>query len=260
MNNDLLKNYDDKQIIITASQLSARDPDMGIAITKPANLNLQDFEYDIARMNNSVPYHYGDKSLKNELENNTIPVLVYPVYVFLVENERFPTLQEATLAYINMYCDKIGQSEYRFKEKYHVEGNPRFFYSDILGRMYRSYYSFVREIQLLLALSEYDDIEVKYDFRLDLEGADIICTNPTTGKIAYIASYVYTPRSMSWKYRKDNFKHDHPFDCYIDAIAYMGDYRSNTMKVGAAAVYTPKYVSELHAQIIALTSIEEARA
>lgn len=224
------------------------------------NTSIKDFRNFVSQVSIERPYaeHRGFENMKDELENNEIPYLVYPVYHYFVSHGKFPTLDEATSEYLKLYCDKSGD-EYQFKSVFNISGNPVFTESDIRSRMFRSYFSFVREIYLLFSLMEYDDIEVEYDFSVDTkDGLDIV--TKCNGKTVYIASYVATKRSFYWKSHKNMFKHDDSYEgkSIIDAPAFrVGDNR-NCKDLGQAFVYTDEEIQRIHDEIVNICSTAAA--
>lgn len=244
--------YDGKNISITKSKTvittKGENDDTVFKIGQKI-FSLFDFEYKISRMHVDATYKKGEIRKREDLEDNEIPYLVWPVYYYLAVKGEFPTLEQATAAYLQLYCDKIADKTYQFKEEFHVQYNPVFSSNDIRNRMYRSYFSFVREIHLLLKLMNFRDISVRYDFITDTkDGLDIIAN--CNGNDVYIASYVGTKSSLSWKKRKNNSKHDYSDFQVIDAIAWLDGPDKNVTKLGDAWVYSDAEIKKIHDEII----------
>ena len=223
-----------------------------IAAHPAFSTNLMDFERQVCRMKFTPPYRKGQSSgnMRDDLEKTEIPYLVYSFYHFIVQFGHIPTLEQVTDHYLNINCEKVEKGIYRFKKCFKVKGNPIFSSKAIKGRMYRSIFSYIRELHLLFSLMKYEEFKVSYIFQADLDGLDIAVEY--NGQTVFIRSYVDTRRSLNWKNGKKNKRHKSAYDekKIIDAPACGKGEKKNCKMVGQVYVNDDSSVKYIYNKVI----------
>lgn len=242
--------YANKHAVID-DKMAILDDGISTRISKKLNMKyLTKFELELQRMQIPCPYRFGQRDYYEKLEHAEIPYLAWIVYSLLITKERFPTMEEVIAAYLNTYCKKIGYDTYKFKDEFHVDGDFEFHEFDIRNRVYRAYFSFVREYHILLNLQSYDDMKATYNFDLDIQGTDIQveCNNQKF----YIRSYLETKRSRRFKIIKEKVKHEYgdKEKKVIEVPAIIYGYYQNTVDYGDIKLHSCKDIQQLHDYIV----------
>lgn len=191
------------------------------------------------------PYSRETKELfySDELEHHAIPYMAFVYYHFVWQYMKLPTLAQFVSEYVKQYCVPLRNGKLTFNSKY--DSQPITFSKEaLIGRLSRSYNSYNREIQLLLALKEYRTLDVEYDFQDDLfKGIDISIWRKADDAFFGIASYVNTMRSNAWKQDvKNTVRHDYEDDEMIDMKASLEDDSADCYVVGGVKFYSEDFV------------------
>lgn len=230
--------YKDKNIILTNTKIIKIEN--GKRKEKNLNLSLEEIREQLKNIGFHKPYteityyeYYSEK-----LEHFGIPYMNYIYYLAIFRNLRIPTFNDFISCYIETYCDKAQDGMYRIKPELNDE---EFYFTkkQLIGRVFRSYNSFHREIDLFFQIKK--SFSVEYDFQKDLNGIDltVFYKNKTFG----IASYVESKRSLVWKKVKNTERHQYEANT-IDIIARMHGKDKNCRDFNGIYLYSDWYVRE----------------
>lgn len=248
--------YQNVNITITPDKIILKNK-QGV-FEKPLTLTLNDIRKQIERIGFHKPYNSTtyDLYFSEAVEKSNLLYINFIYYLAFYENLKVPTLMEVTSKYLEMYCERVGNSKagalYKVKPLF-VENSITFTSKEITGRIFRAYNSFHRELELFFQLREFKDLYVEYDFQKDLHGIDftVLCNEKEFG----IASYVNTRRSTEWKNVKDTFRHDYSKLNMIDIIAVMSANKGKVNCYNRKGVYTysPVFIKEKYQEILELS-------
>lgn len=196
--------------------------------------------------------------MSRDVENMNLPYMSFAYYYFIFKNEKIPSLEEYMDTYYSVYCNVFSYDEKKMvsiKQQYCLSGNIFVDKNFIDGRLYRAYYSFHREIQLLTFLSSFDLFQdVRYDFNNDIKnGIDILVTY--NNNVYGIRSYMYSDMSNGYVTKKENNRHEYTSND-INLIAYFPPYvdefdeRINCESVNGVYLYSYSSISRLIWEII----------
>ncbi len=219
---------------------------------KPLDLNQKKIREQLRRIGFICPYNKETKYeyFSEDLERYSIPYMNYIYYYEFYKRQRIPTFEEFLKSYLYIYCDQLNESEYRIKPFFDNE-NFKFNEKQLMGRVFRSYNSFHREIELLFQLASYDGVEIKYSFQNDLRGIDFIVD--FNGKKFGLASYVNTSRSNNWKQIKNTLRHDYSDIEMIDIVANISGNNCNCDSCNGIYVYKNDFVASKYFEMIKRT-------
>lgn len=209
--------YKEKNIILTKNKIIFIQN--GKKKEKKLNLDLYQVRNQLKQIGFYKPYTnttYNEYYSEN-LEHFGIPYMNYIYYLAFFRNLQIPTFNDFFSVYIETYCEKLKNGMYRIKQELNDE-EFQFTKKQLIGRVFRSYNSFHREIDLFFQLIQEKDFEITYDFQNDLNGIDLTVTykNKTFG----IASYVATKKSNQWKQIKNTERHQYEIKM-MDIVAKM---------------------------------------
>lgn len=221
---------------------------------KALNLDINKIHEQLESIGYTCPYTSVDKwdYYDEALENYGIPFMNFVYYYELYKLQRIPTFEEFYKGYLNIYCDPIGNGKYKIKPFFDGDSNFSFTEKQLMGRVFRSYNSFHREVELLYQLAAYDGVHIKYCFQDDMNGVDFTLTYK--GHTFCLASYVGTRRSYGYKNIKNNDRHS---DYYsqrhmIDIVAKWGkgDGTDNCDCINGIYLYSPAFVASTFFEIV----------
>ncbi len=179
------------------------------------------------------------------IEFYAMPFINYIFYIYFCINLKVPTLEELTDMYLQKYCKQINTDTYSLNDFFIAHGyNITFKKKHILGRIYRAYFSFIRELDILYKIFD-EEIYAYYDFQEDIDGKDI--TVFLNNKKTYIASFMGTKRSQKYKKRKNNYRHGQEYNQLyqnnniINAVAN----KNNCEYINNIMVYKPTYIKNI---------------
>lgn len=247
---------EDNQIVISKNAISFKNLKNGGKIEKLFTLTLQEAREQFKKTDFQRKYEEIGKAKSTEVEDYKMIPFAYMYYYMLAKNLRVPMPDELAEEYINTFCVKNPDGTYKFKDKYLIStSNLIFNKNDLIGRIFRAYNSYNRELDLLLQLREKfkGKAVVKYDSVADLCcGVDLIVTtyNKVKPKEYGLASYVSTSRSSAYKYRKNTLRHDYSKLNMIDVIAHMGGTEKNIIQCGDVFTYESKVIDKLYKEIL----------
>ncbi len=244
----LSSKYDDLDIGIFPKQNKISIKENGKIYSKFCNLTLSDIRNQLRAIGFYKPYNSSNYSeYKSEkLENSNIPYFNYVYYKLFCMNLRIPTMNEIVNTYIREYCINVYGDWYQIRDEYFYDKSEPFVFTKkaLIGRVFRAYNSYHREIELLFQLAEYSDMDIRYQFKADLDGVDIIIYH--NNKKYGIATYVGTSRSSSYKSKKNKYRHDYEGFEMIDLILQFGvndvDYRGISLY---SPVFVKKFIEEI---------------
>lgn len=243
-------NYNAKTDYIKITPHSVMYMYNGEKIHKKFNINYYDFKKQLKKIPyNSFYERIGGKAAYNEsVERMSMPSICRLFYKMFCESLKIPTPKELVNTYLSRYCNEYNKNSYILKKQYNKQNQQVivFSYSDIAGRILRSYCSFCREIMLLASLAKYDcKLNVYYSYYDDfVNGIDLVIE--CNGKRYGIATYVGTKNSQKHrKYKQDNFYKDEKLEI-IEMPAYLSSSRyQNTTEIGDVAVYSENYIDSI---------------
>jgi hypothetical protein len=218
---------------------------------KELNLTIADIRNQLNQIGQICPYNretYHQYYLK-ELEEYNLPFMNYIYYFVFFQLLRVPTFEEFVNTYITIYCDQIAENLYTVKP-YFDAGNFCFTKEQLMGRIYRSYNSFHREIEFLFQLGSYEGIDIQYRFQDDLNGVDF--TVNYNGKTFGIATYIGSNNSYKWKQVKNTSRHNYDGMNVIDVVAnFKGNAEERNCDVyNGIYTYSPATVAQIYFEIV----------
>lgn len=241
--------YDNINFVITGEKIIMKSQ-QGIQ-EKNINFNVEDIRKQLNSIGHICPYTHSTYHLyySNELERYGVPYMNYIYYLLFFRHLRIPTFEEFVNEYINVYCYQLPNGLFSIKDFFDA-GDFSFTKEQLIGRVFRSYNSFHRELELLFQLKEYDDLNVKYDFQDDLNGIDF--TVEYNNIPFYIASFVGSQNSFKWKNIKDNIRHDYNGKNMINMVAHFKDEdpEKNCVSYNGIYTYSPIFVAQKYFEIV----------
>ena len=220
--------------------------------TKGLNISSYDIRRQLKKIGFISPYN--DENAQDyysvHLEKYSIPYMNYIYYFLFFKLLRIPTFEEFLDEYIKIYMEEMPDGTYRIKQYFDPESSC-FSKNHIIGRIFRSYNSFHRELDFLFQLSKYDGISIWYDFQDDLNGIDF--TVNYNGNIIGIASYAGTSRSKEWKVKKNEYRHDYSHIQMINAVAKFKGNNSNCNSYNGVYLYSYDFVKQIYDKIREIT-------
>lgn len=221
---------------------------------KLLNLTSEKVRNQLLNIGFYYPYTREEKEeyFSSELENYGIPAMNFIYYWSFHKRGKIPSMEEFFDDYIKTYCDVLDAETIRFKK--HFDSRQGVFKKKhLIGRLFRAYYSFHREIDLLYQFAAYDGIDIQYSFKNDRKGIDFIIQYK--GNTFGIASYVGSKKSNAWKEVKNNTRHDYSQIHMIDMVAHFfsGDSEYNCELLNGIAVYSRKFVASKFFEIVRLS-------
>lgn len=167
------------------------------------NFTLNDFNVWVRNNLSYKPLYSSDnkgKYISHSCENSEMPYISFCFYLLFISLKRPPKLGELISKYLSLYCIKNKDGTYSLKECF-GEPDLKIKKEHIYGRIFRSYYSFIRELHAILISQDVNE-NFYYNFKKDLNGIDI-CLGDDIG----IASFVATKRSLAFKNKKATSRH-----------------------------------------------------
>jgi hypothetical protein len=214
-------------------------------IKKPNTLTLHKIRKQFGQTDFDNFYtNTGGRHYKNSiLENRKIPPFSFLYYYLLIKNEKIPTPQEMVNKYIKFFCEK-DENGYHIKSKYAESELFYFNYKAIAGRVCRAYNSFNREVDLLFQLFKDNEIQAKYDFKIDiLQGMDIVVK--FNGEKKGIACYQETKRANDFY----TLKHTTRRQDGDNIIIPLAMNRYNSIHIGDIRVFSKRTYDKLIKEI-----------
>lgn len=205
------------------------------------SLTSKSFREQLKNLNYNEYYQsIGGKEARNDsLENFKIPAIVHTYYSLLITLGRVPTVKELCETYIDTYAEKIC-TKYQIKKAYrNGPKNVVFTENELKGRICRAYNSYHREVDLLLQLLESygDEYKFYYSFEEDyFNGVDIVAIS-NKGKRYDISTYFSSTRSLEFKKKKNEERHDYK-NISIDLLAHFSGPEKNVETVGDVKLYS----------------------
>lgn len=238
------KEYGDKDIIIDPRRNKIYIKNGNHVEEKNCFLSLSDIRNQMLKIGYRCPYnHYTYSTYRDDnLENSSIPFFNYVFYYLFAKNLKIPTMNEIVHEYIGRYCIRAGNYKYRIKEEYIKNNSFTFTKEALIGRVFRAYYSFFREIDLLWSINQYSDIHAKYRFQADLDGIDLIVFTRTQNKYC-LATYWSSNRSKEFKKKKNENRHDYSKYNMIDVVLERG---VNDYDMRGISIYNKNTIEDLH--------------
>lgn len=225
--------YCEKGIILAAI---TRGGDNTITVYRPVGLTAVK-GFSMKHGYDEVAPHLYEKDYN--FERASIPYIVFPFYWNFAVSGEIPTFKALAEQYIEWFCTESADGTLSIKEEF--ESNAGSFRREaLIGRIARAYASYLRELDLLLQLSQYADIEASYSFQDDLKGYDIVVES--NSRLYGLATYWGSVASRHDRERKSglhNTQHSiHKVEMPADA--------SNTVCVNGIYLYSETYVSLIH--------------
>ncbi len=195
--------FNDYNITIKNNVITYVTPDR--TYTKPFNLTYYDFIHQIKSIKQEKPYYdaikegYRDK----DIEFGSIPFMSFAFYYTVFYYGRVPSFSEFKNKYFKLFCKESGDMvifKDCFKDKYSFPKKA------IEGRLFRAFYSYYRELELLTYLSSISGFSAEYDFHKDRDGVDITVTR--NNHVVELASYLNSKNGSEFKHRKNTIRHD----------------------------------------------------
>lgn len=218
---------------------------------KEINITLKEIRDQLIKIGNNCPYGHDNYSqfYSSAVEKYGLPYMNYVYYFLFFQQLKVPTFQEFFDMYVYLYCDVLPNGLYTVKN-YFDPSDFCFTKEALMGRIYRSYNSFHRELEFLFQFKEYDDISIWYDFQDDLNGIDF--TVIYKGVHFGLATYIASENSYQWKQRKNNVRHDYSNLNIIDIVAKFKkeDPDFNCVSRNGIFTYSPKFVAKKYFEII----------
>ena len=207
------------------------------SICKDFIVNLKDIRKQLKSISYEKEYVRTKKIRDPIIENYKMPQFSFVYYYFLAENLRIPTPRELIDNYFNLFCIKLNDGKYTFKEEFLYMDNIIFDKNSLEARIFRAYNSYNREVEFLLnILDKFKEAKIKYDLIDDLlNGIDLsIYYND---KMYGIATYVGTRLAINYKNKKNRNRHDYSNINMIDVIAIMFGEDKNVIRIGDTYIY-----------------------
>lgn len=202
-NTDVIKKFD---ILISKGKISFVSPSM--SSSADFDITLKDLFRRIERLDTTPLYSFDNmhEYKDYDIENGSIPFINFAFYFALYKLGHIPSFKELCNAYFSLYCTESSKGKAMVKFRSDFDDDGLYSRKFITGRIYRAFYSYYRELEILLFLSEKEDIEVQYRFLDDIDGVDL--TVRKDGKEVLLASYYASSRSQHFKDKKDTERHD----------------------------------------------------
>lgn len=229
------RNFDRYNIILTKDYIKVIDYKDKTFCKRPHSLTLNNFKEWVKNNLKYEPLYNKDNKrsfISNSTENAELPYMSFCFYLCMFKNEKIPDMKEFVDMYMDLYLDELPNGMVKLKESFQ-QGNKTYVKDHIEGRIFRSYYSFIRELNAILIAQEiYPD--ACYNFQKDLDGIDVCI-----GENAGIASFVATARSKRFKSKKVSTRHDYDEIKLLDLPAYINnwDERYNTIEINGINLY-----------------------
>lgn len=240
--------YDGINIILTPKKITYQTKS-GIK-EKTLNLTIEEIRRQLKKIGYICPYtrETKDEYYSEKIENHKLPYMNFIYYYELFKLGRIPTFEEFYKGYLTIYCNKLSDGTYTVKNCFD-ESDFSFTEKHLIGRVFRSYNSFHREVEFLYQLANYDDIKIQYSLQDDLNGIDFIVDYK--GKQFGLASYIASKRSYKYKQAKNTTRHDYTNIKMIDVIARFGDREAepNCDTINGIYVYSPSFVASKYFEI-----------
>lgn len=241
--------YDNIDIILTPNEISYKT-EKGV-LSKKIDLSIKDIRNQLNNIGFRNPYNHAtyNEYYSREIERYNIPYMNFIYYYLFYRLLRIPTLEEFTDTYLQIYCDRITDEIYTIKP-FFDNSNFSFTKKQLLGRVFRSYNSFHREVEFLFQMKEYDGIDISYSFQDDLSGIDF--TVKYNDKTFGIASYIDSYNSNKWKNVKNERRHNYDDKNMINVVAHFkdGDPDYNCKSYNGIFTYSHLYVAEVFFEIV----------
>lgn len=233
--------YEDKNIVLQRNKMIFIN---GTECTqKELNVSLKDIHVQLKKIGFHKPYKSDtyDSYYSERLEHYGLPYMNYIYYSFFFEHLKIPTFEEFIETYIETYCKEIDKNLYTVKQELNDE-HLAFTREQLIGRVFRSYNSFHRELELFFQLCHENEFEVEYNFQEDLNGIDL--NVKYKNKRFGIASFVDTNRSQSWKKFKNDFRHNYDEKNMINIEARMKKPNINCISYEGIYLYATWFVKQ----------------
>lgn len=232
------KYYENKNIILTKDKILFIEDEN--RQEKSFRLNVSQIREQLRRIGFYKPYtnETYDEYYSERLEHFGIPYMNYIYYLAFFRNLQIPKFDDFLSIYMDTYCEELPNGKYRIKQELNDEVFE-FTKKQLIGRLFRSYNSFHREIDLLFQLSQEKEFVVAYDFQNDLNGIDFIIEYKN--KFFGIASYVATKRANNWKQIKNTERHEYNLKMF-DIIAIMHGEEKNCDCVNGIFLYSKSFI------------------
>lgn len=235
------KFYEDKNIILKRNKIIYINGKE--LIEKRLNLSLKTIRKQLNSIGFIKPYDNDTYDLyySERLEHYGLPFMNYIYYLLFFKNLKIPTFKEFVTEYINTYCNQVNKDIYCVKPELNNE-YLEFTKNQLIGRIFRSYNSFHRELELFFQFIEDDDLYIEYNFQNDLDGIDL--------KIKYnnkdfgIASFIGTNKSYQWKNFKNSNRHNYNEKNMINIIAKMKKPNKNCISYNGIYLYAEWFVKK----------------
>lgn len=238
---NLIKNYADLNIIIKKDYIILKTKHKTFKNKNfLSNLDINSWIKDNIKYVNLYSKEEKNKYMDNKIENVELPYMNFAFYSYLTAYKKIPTFEELLKNYKELYLIETKDKNYKVKENIvgceNIIISPNF----LKGRIFRSYYSFIREVHLLSIIQSFIP-NAYYDFKKDLNGIDI-CLDDNTG----IASFVYTNRSKDFKEKKNSYRHDFSNIKLLDLPAYINplDPKYNCVSINKINLYNADMVKK----------------
>lgn len=163
----------------------------------------------ISKLNYWYESHPEFQHKHHDYENADIPNQAFTFYQYLTLKRKVPTLTQFCEHYFKQYCIKLDDTMFKFKDKYwtgekeHGQGvsaRNQFPISACVGRLARSYTTFLREIELFTRLND-AGLNVQYSFEDDQHGIDLKII--TSKQVYCVKEFVATKNSLRKLAEKD---------------------------------------------------------
>lgn len=197
--NSIFNNYNivikDKVITYTTPQRT---------YSRPFTLTYSDFIHQIRKIKQEKPYFNAIKEgyKDTDIELGSIPFMNFAFYYSVFTYGRVPSFKEYKNKYFKLFCQSSDDNVI-FKECF--KDGYSFPKKAIEGRLFRAFYSYYRELELLTYLSS-QNFSVEYNFQNDINGVDI--TVYRNDHVVELASYLNSKNSNEFKHRKNTIRHD----------------------------------------------------
>ena len=246
----LSNKYKNRDILIDPIGKKIYFKQNGKVTSKDCNLTLEDIRKQIADIGYHAPYHSSQQKqlfMNDRLENTNIPYFNFLYYYLFCLNLKIPTMEEMVEKYIELYCEEISSNTYKIKDAYFYHELEPFTFNknELLGRVFRAYNSFHREVEMLYQLAQYDGIKIKYQFQADLDGVDIIILH--NNKRYGLATFVETDRGDAFKLNKEENIHKYEGYKMMNIRLKFG---VNDVDYKGVKLYSPEFVRQIYQKII----------
>jgi len=171
----------------------------------------------------------------------------YAYYFLLTNVHHVPTVDELCEFYIQTFCIKQKSGLYSFKENFVFLGKKdhQFERKDLEAKICRAYNSFVRETVLLSMFfdlqkeKKYQNLEIYYDFKEDINGSDIVIKN-NEKRIGLLITQA-SKNSDNYNSKKRDHRHKYEYDEYL--YVKMGE--DETFNCGSSKLFRRKVARNL---------------